>query len=208
MWGSVGLREEKKQRTRRLIADTAWRLFIERGFERVTVAEVARAAEVSEATVFNYFPTKEDLFYSRLELFGTRLVEAVATRETGESVLDAFRRFILDTSGRLDAVAADGVEGLRAANRVIADSPALLAREQQAFAANADALAALFDDEPVTAHAVANALMGVHRSLVVYVRGRVLSGEDVTGLASEVRERGERAFGLLGSGVGEYGVRS
>ena len=56
-----GLRERKKQRTRELIAESARRLFVKRGFERVTVAEVARAAEVSEATVFNYFPTKEDL---------------------------------------------------------------------------------------------------------------------------------------------------
>jgi len=210
----MGLREAKKERTRRLIADTAWRLFIERGFERVTVAEVARAVEVSEATVFNYFPNKEDLFYSRLELFGTRLVDAVATRDAGESALGAFRRFILDTSGQLDSVASgdgEAAEGLRAANRVIAESPALLAREQQAFAANADALARLFDGDdadPVTAQAAANALMGVHRSLIAYVRGRVLSGEDLAGLAAEVRERGERAFALLEGGLGEYGRRA
>ncbi|TMM00918.1 MAG: helix-turn-helix transcriptional regulator, partial [Actinobacteria bacterium] len=57
----LGLRERKKQRTRELIEATARQLFIERGFEAVPVAEIARAAEVSEATVFNYFPTKEDL---------------------------------------------------------------------------------------------------------------------------------------------------
>jgi AcrR family transcriptional regulator len=57
-----GLRERKKRQTRQLIADTARRLFAERSFEDVTVAEVAGAADVAEATVFNYFPTKEDLF--------------------------------------------------------------------------------------------------------------------------------------------------
>src|SRR3954452_17629013 len=96
-----GLRERKKQRTRRLIADTARRLFAERGFERVTVAEIAREAEVSEATVFNYFPTKEDLFYSRLEAFEDELLQAIRTREPGTSVLAAFRAFLLGQQGVL-----------------------------------------------------------------------------------------------------------
>src|SRR5919197_1129588 len=73
----MGLREFKKQRTRQLIADTALRLFVERGFERVTVAEVAEAAGVSEKTVFNYFPTKEDLFFDEVEERETALVAAV-----------------------------------------------------------------------------------------------------------------------------------
>lgn len=65
----LGLRERKKQRTRAAIMDAALALFTSRGFEAVTTAEVARTAEVSEATVFNYFATKEDLVYDRLETF-------------------------------------------------------------------------------------------------------------------------------------------
>src|SRR5437867_7574347 len=99
----LGLRERKKQQTRQLIARTARRLFAEKGFEAVTVAEVARAADVSEATVFNYFPTKEDLFYSGLESFEDELLEAIRERATGESVLTAFRRFVLAPRGLLAA---------------------------------------------------------------------------------------------------------
>src|SRR5215207_6231491 len=97
----AGLRERKKQRTRQLIADTARRLFAERGFEAVTVAEIAREAEVAEKTVFNYFPSKEDLFYSRLEAFEEELLAAIREREPGETALAAFGRFVLDARGYL-----------------------------------------------------------------------------------------------------------
>src|SRR5436305_3875857 len=97
----LGLRERKKQRTRQLIADTARRLFAERGFEAVPVAEIAREAEVSEATVFNYFPTKEHLFYSRLEAFEEELLASIRQRGPGESVLEAFGRFSTPPRGLL-----------------------------------------------------------------------------------------------------------
>src|SRR4051812_33537983 len=105
-----GLRERKKQQTRQLIAETARKLFAERGFEGATVAEVAREAEVSEATVFNYFPTKEDLFYSGLEAFEEALLTAIREREPGESVLAAFSRFVLEPRGLLAAKDPEAVD--------------------------------------------------------------------------------------------------
>src|SRR5213593_768397 len=101
MSAEPGLRERKKQQTRQAIAEAAQQLFAERGFEAVTVAEVARAADVSEGTVFNYFPAKEDLFYSGMVAFEAELVEAVRERRPGESVPTAFRQFVLDRSVRL-----------------------------------------------------------------------------------------------------------
>jgi AcrR family transcriptional regulator len=212
----MGLRERKKAQTRQLIADTAWRLFADRGFERVTVAEVARETEVAVATVFNYFPTKEDLFFFRLEAFGADLVEAVAGRAAGEPALAAFRRQLLDTGGLLAQVEAgddQALERLRTMNRVIADSPALQAREQQAFAATAAALAdRLAAGQPppgdLDAQVAANALVGVQRALVGYTRHRVLTGNDPAGLAADVRARAERAFALLEDGLGDYAPRT
>src|SRR6184192_4716897 len=96
-----GLRERKKQQMRQLIFDAAQRLFREKGFERVSVAEVARAAEVSEVTVFNYFPTKEDLFYGGMLFFEEQLLLAVGERAPGEAALGAFRRLLLESSKHL-----------------------------------------------------------------------------------------------------------
>jgi AcrR family transcriptional regulator len=209
----MGLRERKKAQTRQLIADTAWRLFADRGFERVTVAEVAREAQVAVATVFNYFPTKEDLFFFRLEAFGAGLVEAVAGRAAGEPALAAFRRQLLGAGGLLALVEAgddQALERLRTMNRVIAASPALQAREQQAFAHTAadlaDRLAADTGSAPgdLAAQVAANALVGVQRALVDYTRRRVLAEARPAGLAADVRALAERAFALLEDGLGGY----
>src|SRR6185503_6502182 len=130
---ATGLRERKKQQTRELIAETARRLFSERGFEHVSVAEIARVADVSEKTVFNYFPTKEDLVYWRLESFEDELLETVRTREVGESVLDAFGRFVRQPRGMLGQYDQEARERLAALTRMIVESPSLIAREQQIF---------------------------------------------------------------------------
>jgi AcrR family transcriptional regulator len=209
----MGLRERKKEQIRGLIAETAWRLFSDRGFDQVTVAEVARRADVAVATVFNYFPTKEDLFFHRLEAFGADLVDAVAARPAGEPVLAAFRRHVLDTGGLLAQVEAGdprALERLRTVNRVIAASPALRARERRAVDRTADALAALLAAETgappgdLRPQAAANALVGVHRALVDYTRRRVLADEVPAGLAADVRRQGERAFALLEQGLADY----
>src|SRR5437870_7397341 len=79
---TVGLRERKKARTRQLIADTAARLFAERGYERVAVSDVAREAEVAEQTLYNYFPTKEQLVTDRDEQIRDRLCNLIRDRKS------------------------------------------------------------------------------------------------------------------------------
>jgi AcrR family transcriptional regulator len=91
----AGLRERKKARTRRLIADTAARLFGERGFENVAVSDVAREAEVAEQTVYNYFPTKERLVTDRDEQLDERLTDLVRSRAPEVTPAAAIRDFTL-----------------------------------------------------------------------------------------------------------------
>jgi AcrR family transcriptional regulator len=211
MSAEQGLRERKKEQTRQAIAETARRLFGERGFDAVTVAEVARAADVSEGTVFNYFPTKEDLFYSGMETFEAALVEAVRDRPAGESILAAFRRFVLEGSRRLEAEEVADV--IASAARIVGGSPALQARERQIVADYTVALAELVAEETraptgdIEPWVVANALMGAQRALVQHVRTRVLDGSRGPMLAGELRTQARRAFARLERGLGDYGVK-
>jgi AcrR family transcriptional regulator len=208
---SVGLRERKKQQTRQLLAETARRLFSERGFEQVSVAEIARAANVSEPTVFNYFPTKEDLVYSGLEQFESELLEAISERAAGESVLEAFGRFVLEPRGFFTVDDENLAKELIALSRMIATSPALLAREQQIFARNTNVLAELIAREAnaqpgdIRPAVVASALIGVHWALVAYVREQLWQEPlDRRRLARGVRVRGQAALALLAEGIGDY----
>jgi AcrR family transcriptional regulator len=210
----LGLRERKKERTRQLLADTARRLFSERGFEQVSVTEIARAAEVSQATVFNYFPNKEDLVYNRLETFEEQLLSAVRERARGETVIAAFKNFILEPRGLIATTDEAKATELLALTRMITASPALLAREQQILARYTDALTKLIADETGASasdprpYIVANALIGVHRSLITYVRQRLEAGTpNRRRLARDTRERGEKALALLAEGLGDYAAK-
>ena len=209
-----GLRELKKERTRSQIAETARRLFAERGFERVTVAEIAREAEVSEATVFNYFPTKEDLFYSRLEAFEEGLLAAIRDRGPGVDAPAAFGAFLLAPRGVFALRAGDEGgspdEQIRTMTRVITESPALLAREREVFARYertlAEQLAGETGADDIQAQVVANALIGLHRALIDHVRRQALEGVPAADIRHGVRTEAERALELLERGLGGYGI--
>jgi AcrR family transcriptional regulator len=104
---NIGLREQKKARTRRLIADTAARLFAERGYEHVAVSDVAREAEVSEQTVYNYFRTKEQLVTDRDEQIQDRLVDLIRSRPPGVTPAAAVRDFILESVAGISDIPAE-----------------------------------------------------------------------------------------------------
>ena len=211
MDADLGLRERKKQQTRQVIAETALRLFNDRGFDAVTVAQVAKAADVSEATVFNYFPTKESLFFSQMQTFEEALIQAVRGRRGGESVLAAFRRFIDEGSERLanESVAV----AISMAGRIVGASPSLRAREREIVADATDALALLIAEESgsppgdIEPWVIANALMGAHRAVVSHFRSEVLAGRRGPALAAESRSQIERVLATLERGLEHYGVK-
>lgn len=209
---ATGLRERKKQQTRELIAETARRLFSERGFERVSVAEIARVADVSEKTVFNYFPTKEDLFFDGMENYEDELLTTIRDRGPGESVLAAFGRFVIERSSRLADVDAWQVVAQSAG--VIGASPALQTRERDIISSYTQSLAALIaeqtnaapdDIEPWVA---ANAIMGVHQALLDNLRRRALAGHRGPDLAVAARAQAQRALARLDRGFADYALSS
>lgn len=206
----MGLRERKKQQTRKAIFETAARLFAERGFDEVTVSDVARVAELSDMTVFNYFPTKEDLFFGGMEFFEERLLEAVRERSVGETPLRAFARVVLESCERLGD--RENAQVIAKVARLIAASPSLQAREREIVARYTQALVQILAAEArgtgsdLERWAVASALMGVHRALVVQVRSRILGGRRGPELVRETRAHARRAFARLEHGFAGYAV--
>ena len=212
MAAELGLRERKKKQTRQLIFDAAHRLFSKRGFDAITVAEIARAADVSEVTVFNYFPTKEDLFYGGMQFFEEQLVDAVRGRARGELALGAFRRRLLEGADGL--ATRERVDAIRQAAQTISASPALLARERDIVDRYTRQLAAVLAEETgaspddVEPLGAAGAMMVVHRMLVDHVRKRVLAGRRGSQLVEDFRSQARRAFRRLEHGLGDYAVKS
>ena len=122
-----GRRERKKQQTRQAISDVATALFLERGFDAVTVAEVARAADVAVQTVFNHFPTKEDLFFDEQGWWQgpARAIRAASAGADPVDLLEA--HYLAEIRERLEA---GHLATWQQFVRTIEDSPALLARRR------------------------------------------------------------------------------
>ena len=115
-----GLRERKKRQTRDAIAAAALALFLERGFDAVTVADVARAADVSEKTVFNHFPTKEDLRLRPLRGAARRARGGDPHR--GRPACRSSRVFEAETMAFLDEIEAGEIDRMMAVPRLVRSS--------------------------------------------------------------------------------------
>jgi len=199
--GQAGLRERKKLQTRARIADTALRLFKERGFDQTTVAEVAAAADVSVKTVFNYFPAKEDLFFDRADEVEQVWLDAVADRRPDEPLLAGLRRRVL--SRFADHPNGPGVDF----RKVLAGSTLLQARGQQMWASHEDAIAGALAErlgagaDDATARVLAHQVLSIHPMMLRMVELWTEQGEPPV----EVRDRAlqliNRAFDILERGL-------
>ncbi|TDD77690.1 TetR family transcriptional regulator [Actinomadura darangshiensis] len=138
----VGRRERKKAATRQAIADAALRLFLERGYDQVSIREIADAADVSTTTVFKHFSGKEALVFDQDQERESELVAAVRGRAAGQSVLDALRQHVLDTW--LPIAAHPQRAGFV---DLVESTPALRAYSERMWTGYTDALAAAIADE-------------------------------------------------------------
>lgn len=184
-----GLRELKKARTRRLIAETAARLFAERGYERVAVSDVARAAEVAEQTVYNYFPTKERLVTDREEQVQDRLCELIRSRPPGVTPAAAIRDFVLEAVAGIRAIPPEIWRG--ELGYLAAISPAVHRLVLELTSRQAAALAAAISETTAVAPEVARlqgiALAAVFQIIIADAGQRTRDGQSQAEIAGELR---------------------
>ncbi|GAB2961850.1 TetR family transcriptional regulator [Micromonospora polyrhachis] len=164
----AGLRERKRERTHQAISAAAISLFLTRGFDRVSVAEVAAAAEVSKPTLFKYFETKEDLVLHRIADHRGEAARVVRGREAGVTPLVALHRHFRDGLDRRDPVTGlnDDPEVL-AFHRMVFATPGLVTRIGQ----HAE------QDEFVLAEALVEA--GLTDLVARLMAGQVVSGQRI-----------------------------
>jgi AcrR family transcriptional regulator len=208
--GPTDLRERKKARTRAHIAATAMTLFAARGFDQVTVAEVAETADVGVSTVFKYFPTKEDLFFDRQDEVVEHLSRVVRARRPGESFAAACRRDTLELIETRDW-RIGLVPGMGRFYRLVDHSPALRARArllaEQAAADLAVTIAAELSRPPtdIVVLTTANVLTALRNTLLHQAQRDSLAGEPVSVIAGRLTHATNQAFDLLAGKLAAMG---
>ncbi|MFE6663904.1 TetR/AcrR family transcriptional regulator [Streptomyces sp. NPDC057697] len=212
MTEGMSLRERKKLQTRHRLLAAASELFAERGFDQVSVAEVAEAAEVSKMTVFNYFSGKEDLILAPMEAHVGDVARAVRDRAPGESALTAvLGQFLAGVENRDPSVGMSDAPLVLRVRRLIVETPALLTRAHAFSVRSFDLLAATLveeGEEPHLARIAAAQLIATRNSLVHANQLRLLAGEPADAVAPDAVALAERGFGLLADGLAGFATRA
>lgn len=209
---SEGLRERKKRQTRQYISDVATHLFVERGFDAVTIAEIAEASDVSVNTVYNYFSTKEDLFLDRSRGIVERLSRFVRARDEGESAADAVLRELRELTETVSP--AVGLHsGYDRFMKVVDESHSLRSRLwyiQQELLVHLEATLREetgADDSDTLPTLVAGQLAWAHGTLMAFVGRRMLAGRTPEGTSREALVLLDDIEEVLGEKVLKYAVR-
>jgi AcrR family transcriptional regulator len=206
-----GARERKRLETRDRIVDAAAELFAERGFDAVSVVEIAGRAGVVEKTVFNHFPVKEGLVFDDDPPIRAALLDAVRSRPAGESVAAAAGTFVVAAAEVL--ARPEAAAGVASMARVVRGSRTLQIREREILGELTTALADLVaeetgaDDGALEPWLTAHAVLGLYAALLELARDRVLAGAGGRALATELRVRGRRGLSLLQFGLAGYAKR-
>ena len=207
----AGIRERRRQQTRARIVDAAAELFAERGFDAVSVVEIAQRAGVVEKTVFNHFPVKEGLVFEADPPMRAALLDAVRFRPAGESVAAAAGSFVVEAVGMLGS--PEAAAGIAEMARIIRGSRTLQVREREILDGLTTALADLIAEETkavpeaLEPWLAAHAVIGLYAALLDLARDRVLAGAAGPALAAELRARGARGLALLQFGLAGYAKR-
>ena len=188
------------RRTRQAIAEAALRLFIQHGFDQITVNQIAAAAEVSEKTVYNHFGSKVELVFDADHGLIDRLVAAVRDRPVGQSALTAVREYLAGVATQLGEGAPK--QSQLAFRRLVADSPTLQAHQRQMAARYEHALAQALADDTGAAPGAAEPFIAAV-GLIGALRAGFEAAEHSGGRAAATN----RALDLLEVGLAEYATK-
>lgn len=208
-----GLRERKKRQARQHISDLATGLFLERGFNAVTVAEIAELADVSVNTVYNYFPAKEDLFLDRMKGVTQRVARFIRARDKGESAAEAvlreLRAAVVAVSPELGLT-----DGFADFMRVIEEAPTLQARLSHLQREVLDAVVTTLREEVGAAAddplpgLVGGQIAWVEGAVVGYVSQEMMAGRKAAEVSRDALVLLDEIEDLLGEKVLNYARRA
>jgi AcrR family transcriptional regulator len=204
----AGQRLRDKERTRERIAQAATVLFLERGFQEVTVAEVAAAAGVSKVTVFAHFPRKEDLLLDRGPEALTLVGAAVRDRPPGVGPVQALRALAVNLAGQRHPLSGL-TAGSRPFLRTVASSPELISRARELLDELEQALGVLLagtgQADAADARLLAALVVAAYRSVVTETVRQVMNGDPLPAVTADHRRRLDAAFDLLETAAAPMG---
>lgn len=196
----MSLRERKRQRTHDTISGIAVTLFLERGFDRVSVADIAAAAEISKPTLFRYFRSKEDLLLHRIADHRGEAARVVRERPAGQSPVAALEAHFLDGLARRDPVTGlNDVPEVLAFHNLIFTTPSLSAGVAEYIARDEDVLAEALGDG-LTGRLLAAQVVAVQRVLARENWRRLAAGETADHVHPEAVDHAIHAYRVLAGG--------
>lgn len=205
-----GLRERKKAMTRAAIVETATRLFDERGYERVTTAEIADASNVSVKTLFTYFETKEDLLFHRETEFRDVILGLIEGRNEGVSPFEAIAVYIRLVASPGQTEAFEAIQDLRLS---LGENRGLHARMALMWDRFEQALSALLNKECATPDLGPTSRLAATQIVALF---RMLASDELAAYLNSLPARSRRksfqvwaeeALRLVGDGVRDFGAR-